>query len=503
MRDRRHLLFPLVIFLFVLVLTSCEAFDPDETHVQGRVWVDRNKNGIQEEDEIGLPGVTVRAINDDPDDPRSTVTQTDSKGDYSMDILRFKSVQGWKIVFEAGDRQFTLQNIGSDAKDSDVDANGESPLGDWFDVDAGVLPLEAADAPEPNEPTVTPSEEEPVPSPVPSATVTESLEVGQGPGESSNLTAVNCQTGVETDPGQFAGSKFEITAENQALVLLITLLNPVAGGDVFWGLDWAGSGNNTIKADPNVALSGNAVGGASTGIVAGELAGITAAQAGPDNEPLIVSVSGAAEVIPSDSGDQLRLEIFGGDIPRGITELRPILSDGETCIIMGDLSVKNGFLPAADFGSGVPDFLASRTGTRFSEPVSNTCVMLPGDLVWEPSGPQTFNITVNGKNLAVQFSASSGTADDRLVDVTQANWTVVGESTHETPLLIWRLVQLHAGDKPYSLMAVSDNGGGEPPVSFVILISGSDPLTEADLEALHAVIRNLASGFRSGLELTN
>jgi hypothetical protein len=170
---------------------------------------------------------------------------------------------------------------------------------------------------------------------------------------------------------------------------------------------------------------------------------------------------------------------------------------------LGDLNVKIGFLPAADFGSGVPDFLASRTGTRLCDPVSNTCVMLPADVQWEPTGPQTFNVTVNDKIFSVQFSASAGTADERLTDVTEAGWKVLDESSHETPLLTWRLVQLHSGDQPYSLMAVSDNGGGEPPVSFVVLISGSEPLTEADLEALNEVIRNLASGFRSGLELTN
>ncbi|MCB9147353.1 MAG: DUF11 domain-containing protein [Caldilineaceae bacterium] len=88
------------------------------------VWYDFNQNGVQENDEPGLPGVTVNLLQQDI---VINTMQTDANGSYRFDNLE----AGDYIVEFMAPTHFapTTPNVGDDATDSDADpSSGRSPL---------------------------------------------------------------------------------------------------------------------------------------------------------------------------------------------------------------------------------------------------------------------------------------------------------------------------------------------------------------------------------------
>ncbi len=85
------------------------------------VFFDEDKDGVQDPDEPGVPGVIVTVIDTATGETVSTTT-TDADGNYEVTGL----VPGsYTVTFEDPEgRDFTSQNIGNDAEDSDASANG-------------------------------------------------------------------------------------------------------------------------------------------------------------------------------------------------------------------------------------------------------------------------------------------------------------------------------------------------------------------------------------------
>ncbi len=125
----------------------------------GLVWLDQNDNGIRDEGEPGVPGVTVRLLVDDDGDGTpdrellSTVTGED--GRYGFDNLDPSLT--YIVEFAPENAEFTTPNVGDDTLDSDADAQGlTAPInlepGESRDnVDAGLRLPTALD--ETDEPT--------------------------------------------------------------------------------------------------------------------------------------------------------------------------------------------------------------------------------------------------------------------------------------------------------------------------------------------------------------
>jgi choice-of-anchor A domain-containing protein/uncharacterized repeat protein (TIGR01451 family) len=108
-----------------------------------KVWLDNNKNGIQDQDEPGIPNVTVKLYKCDNTLAGTTVTSMD--GNYTFTNLGTGSYY-IKVVVPEG-FAITLQDQGgNDALDSDIDSDGKSkcytPAGCKCDydkiVDAGL-----------------------------------------------------------------------------------------------------------------------------------------------------------------------------------------------------------------------------------------------------------------------------------------------------------------------------------------------------------------------------
>jgi serine-aspartate repeat-containing protein C/D/E len=111
-----------------------------------RVWLDTNKNGIQDSGEAGLCGVKVKLLDADGKQVGASVT-TDANGNYSFTSLKPGS---YTVVFDKDSlpegMAFTTANAGSnDTLDSDASATGVSHLVKLTSgqvdktVDAGVL----------------------------------------------------------------------------------------------------------------------------------------------------------------------------------------------------------------------------------------------------------------------------------------------------------------------------------------------------------------------------
>lgn len=157
-----------VISLLALLLTGCMTFG-------GRVWLDENKNGIQDPGEPGVPDVRVEVLGAETYNDR-----TDANGLYSVGVwfignssgprssLRFSLPQG---------HMFTLQNQGQDdAVDSDVNESGIVSVYVNQPWDAGVVPVVSQ-----LETTVFEVEEEQQPTPTPTPTPTPEPEANSGP----------------------------------------------------------------------------------------------------------------------------------------------------------------------------------------------------------------------------------------------------------------------------------------------------------------------------------
>ena len=87
-----------------------------------RVWADLDKDGVQDEGEPGIPGVTVTLKDSDGNVIASTTT--DNNGNYLFEDIPAGS---YTVVFTSPDNvyEFTTANAGNDdASDSDADASG-------------------------------------------------------------------------------------------------------------------------------------------------------------------------------------------------------------------------------------------------------------------------------------------------------------------------------------------------------------------------------------------
>nr|MBX2824601.1 carboxypeptidase regulatory-like domain-containing protein [Gammaproteobacteria bacterium] len=89
-----------------------------------RVWKDKNENGLQDDDENGIPGIEVKLWIDSTDngEPDTVVgdTQTNDQGLYSFSGLNPNNVYFVQFVNEpAMEMPFTVQDSGSNSADSD------------------------------------------------------------------------------------------------------------------------------------------------------------------------------------------------------------------------------------------------------------------------------------------------------------------------------------------------------------------------------------------------
>jgi gliding motility-associated-like protein len=115
------------------------------------VWLDCNKNGVQDAGEIGIKGATVTLSGTAFDNSSvSTTTTTSTGGQYQFTgvkpgkyILTFSSPSGITGL------SFTQKDASSDALDSDADASGKTPEFNFAsnqvltDLDAGFIDTEA------------------------------------------------------------------------------------------------------------------------------------------------------------------------------------------------------------------------------------------------------------------------------------------------------------------------------------------------------------------------
>ncbi|WP_371164502.1 SdrD B-like domain-containing protein [Buchananella felis] len=96
------------------------------------VWDDLNGNGVQDDNEPGVAGVTVTLTGeDDLGNQVNLTTTTDDQGHYSFPALRASGANGYSVKFALSDAlkarkyEFTGTNAGQDdAKDSDADGAG-------------------------------------------------------------------------------------------------------------------------------------------------------------------------------------------------------------------------------------------------------------------------------------------------------------------------------------------------------------------------------------------
>ena len=174
-----------------------------------RVWLDANGDGLQDDDEPGLPGVQITLTGtDDRGDAVSATTKTDDEGRYGFDALRPGE---YHVHAGRAEHGWTTQHAGDDpAADSDVDADGIAVValvridaGDGtlegvtrdLDTDAGALPDDGGEPvvePPVVEPPVDPGVEGPGETPGGGDIVPGTLEgssSGAGPEATANAAA--------------------------------------------------------------------------------------------------------------------------------------------------------------------------------------------------------------------------------------------------------------------------------------------------------------------------
>ena len=114
--------------------------------LEGRVWYDKNANGIQDssEDNLNIQRIRVHLFKDGKD--TKEINYTDKNGIYKFENLEPEHNYSIKVDLPRNYKSFTLQNRGNDeSKDSDVDGYGYSnsillKAGDrYLDLDAGML----------------------------------------------------------------------------------------------------------------------------------------------------------------------------------------------------------------------------------------------------------------------------------------------------------------------------------------------------------------------------
>ncbi|SHO81616.1 hypothetical protein MNB_SV-15-163 [hydrothermal vent metagenome] len=106
--------------------------------IGNRVWIDSNANGVQDSGEVGVENVRVTLLINGV--TTSITTDTNSIGEYLFDdSYDLKPNKSYSVEFSnlPASYFFTLQNIGSDLLDSDVNATGKNvtPTGIMYSND--------------------------------------------------------------------------------------------------------------------------------------------------------------------------------------------------------------------------------------------------------------------------------------------------------------------------------------------------------------------------------
>jgi len=110
-----------------------------ELIIGDRVWEDKNYNGIQDTLEVGIAGIDVQLIAANGDTLQTTTTNAD--GIYSFDGIR---VNDYEVRFLAEDNYLaTLDNVGADNLDSDIDQNRSTGIIDFSLLEMPFLDLDA------------------------------------------------------------------------------------------------------------------------------------------------------------------------------------------------------------------------------------------------------------------------------------------------------------------------------------------------------------------------
>jgi hypothetical protein len=99
---------------------STTIFQPTGPWIGNRVWLDENKDGIQDPWEAGIGGVCVNLLG--ADGKIIANTNTDSNGYYAFDVSTLSNNDGYTLEFKVPEiYQFTKANVGNDDKDSAAD----------------------------------------------------------------------------------------------------------------------------------------------------------------------------------------------------------------------------------------------------------------------------------------------------------------------------------------------------------------------------------------------
>ena len=110
------------------VMGGCEVreeiYHPTGDWKGDRVWLDENENGRQESWEAGVGGVCVRLLDGISREVQSEAV-TDSNGYFAFENPHSESIIQ---IVKPDPYQFTIQDVGDEDRDSDVDSNGETRL---------------------------------------------------------------------------------------------------------------------------------------------------------------------------------------------------------------------------------------------------------------------------------------------------------------------------------------------------------------------------------------
>ncbi|HAQ37096.1 MAG TPA: hypothetical protein DCX89_01165 [Saprospirales bacterium] len=110
--------------VFTLPFNNYPGMIPQGGSLEGRVWMDKNKNGIQDPGETGIPGITILLFNQL--DFLVDISTSDNSGNYTFNNLnagsyklKFPVIQGLRVTSQFG---------GSSNADSDIDHLGFTQL---------------------------------------------------------------------------------------------------------------------------------------------------------------------------------------------------------------------------------------------------------------------------------------------------------------------------------------------------------------------------------------
>ena len=115
--------------------------------VVGQVWLDSNRDGLQETGENGMPNITVDLVDNRLGQMASTTT--DANGNFTFSGVAAGATYQIHVEIPSG-YLATIEYAGSPSDDSNIDANGDS---DWFtpdfgqtidSVNAGLTPVQPA-----------------------------------------------------------------------------------------------------------------------------------------------------------------------------------------------------------------------------------------------------------------------------------------------------------------------------------------------------------------------